>query len=170
MRYSKITTYDINNGLGFRVSVFFQGCPFRCNGCFNPETWDINGGFEYTEETRDQILDLCNSNHIAGLSILGGEPFIKENLEGLLDLVKIFKEKYPDKNIWIWTGYKLQDLIDFSDLTRNILSYLDYLVDGQFILSEKDLKLLFRGSSNQTIWENKDNIWTISELNNKHGS
>lgn len=165
-RYAKIRRMDISNGPGIRVSIFFQGCNFHCKDCFNPETWDAKGGNEFTEETKNIILDLCNKDSIAGLSILGGEPFIEDNLESLLDLVSSFKKRFPDKNIWLWTGYRLKDLTNSTKIINDILNHIDYLVDGLFISSKKDLTLLYRGSSNQTIWAHLGDKWLVSKYNN----
>ena len=110
MRYSKIRKMDIANGEGVRVSIFFQGCAFHCDECFNPETWDFNGGLEFTDEVISHILDLASPNHISGLSILGGEPMHPKNIEGTTKLAKDFKEKYQDKTIWCWTGFNMKIL------------------------------------------------------------
>lgn len=147
-RYSIIRKMDIVNGLGIRVSIFFSGCPFHCKGCFNSETWNMTSGKEYTEETKNTVLNLCNKEHISGLSILGGEPLIERNLERLKDLFKSFKEKYPKKDIWLWTGY-LYESLNLRQL--KVLEYVDVLVDGQFVLELQDFKLKYRGSSNQRV-------------------
>ena len=105
MRYNKIRKMDISNGPGIRVSIFMQGCAFHCKNCFNSETWPFDGGEEFTEEVINKVLELCNSSHIAGLSILGGEPMHPKNIEGTTKLAKAFKEKYPDKTLWIWSGF-----------------------------------------------------------------
>lgn len=146
MRYGKINKTDIANGTGVRVSLFVSGCRNRCKGCFNPETWDFNYGEEYTSETWYEILYAMSPDYIAGLSILGGDPFEPENIAEITYLCKDIREAYPDKTIWIYTGYLYEDLKDLE-----IMEYIDVLVDGRFIEAEKDLSLAFRGSRNQRI-------------------
>lgn len=145
MRYHKIRKMDISNGPGVRVSVFMQGCTFDCPGCFNPETHDFKGGEELTEDTIKKILTLCAPDHIAGLSILGGEPMHPKNIEGTTALAKAFKENYPDKNLWIWTGF-LMDAIN-----QDVLRYVDVLVDGRFQQELASPTLKWKGSSNQRV-------------------
>ena len=145
MRYNKIRKMDIANGPGVRVSVFLQGCEFHCPECFNKETWDFNGGEEFTDETIDNILNLCSKSHIQGLSILGGEPMHPKNIEGTEKLAKAFKERFPEKDIWIWSGFKYEDYLSKQDA----LKYIDVIVDGQFVNELHNPKLSFKGSSNQ---------------------
>jgi len=154
MRYNKIRKMDISNGPGIRVSIFFQGCHFHCKGCFNTETWDFNGGKDFNEEVINHILDLCNNDVISGLSILGGEPLCDENIEGTTLLAKSFKEKYPNKNIWLWSGYTFDEYIK----DKEIVKYLDVLVDGQFKIELSSLLLKFKGSSNQRVIDVKKSI------------
>jgi len=144
---------DIANGEGIRVSVFFQGCAFHCKGCFNPDTWDFNGGKEFNDEVINHILDLANPTYITGLSILGGEPMHPKNIEGATKLAKKFKEKYPNKTIWCWTGFKYLDIKDYE-----IFNYLDVLIDGQFMEDKFDANLKWRGSSNQRVIDVKKTI------------
>ena len=146
MKYGKINKTDIANGPGVRVSLFVSGCRNRCKGCFNPETWSFNYGEEYTSETWYEILYAMDPDYIAGLSILGGDPFEPENIETVTDLCKDIKRAYPDKTIWIYTGYLYEDLKDLE-----IMEYIDVLVDGPFIEAQKDITLKFRGSKNQRI-------------------
>jgi anaerobic ribonucleoside-triphosphate reductase activating protein len=146
MRYGKINKVDIANGPGVRVSVFVSGCRNRCKGCFNPETWSFKYGKEFTRQTIDKILEALKPGYITGLSILGGDPFEPENIGGVVALCMLAKEMYPDKSIWVYTGYKYEDLQYLS-----VMHYIDVLVDGPFIESEKDLRLAFRGSRNQRI-------------------
>ena len=146
-RYNKIRKMDISNGPGVRVSVFMQGCTFNCKNCFNPETHDFNGGKEFTDDTINEILDLCNNGYIAGLSILGGEPLHNKNIDASTKLAKAFKEKYPDKSIWIWTGFNFEDYVMDKEITK----YADFIVDGQFEEDKKNPKLLYSGSSNQRV-------------------
>ena len=156
MNYADIKRYDIANGTGVRVSLFVSGCTHHCKGCFNSETWDFSYGTPFTQETMDTILEYCKPDYIAGLSLLGGEPFGHSNQIALLPLVKRFKEQFPQKTIWCWSGYLFdQDIqntmaIKWSE-TKEFLSYLDILVDGEFIEAQKNQNLIFKGSSNQRI-------------------
>ena len=154
MRYNKIRKMDISNGPGVRVSVFFQGCHFHCKGCFNSDTWDFNGGKVFNEETINHILDLCNSEVISGLSILGGEPLNPKNIEGSTKLAKAFKIKYPDKTIWLWSGYLFDEYI----YDKEIVNYLDVVIDGQFKIDLFDSSLKYKGSSNQRVIDVKRTI------------
>ncbi len=147
MRYNKIRKMDISNGPGVRVSIFMQGCNFNCKNCFNPETHDFNGGKEFTDETINRVLELCDNKNVEGLSILGGEPMNPQNIEGTTKLAKAFKEKYPDKNIWAWSGYTFDNYLKDKDGVK----YLDVVVDGQFVDEEKDPTLEWKGSSNQRV-------------------
>ncbi len=146
MKYSKIRKMDISNGPGIRVSIFMQGCTFHCEGCFNPETWDFNEGIDFTDETINEIMKLCEKQNIEGLSILGGEPLHPKNIEGSTKLAKAFKEKFPKKNLWVWSGFLLEKLKD-----KEIFKYIDVLVDGQFKIKLKNPKLKYCGSSNQRV-------------------
>lgn len=148
MRYSQIRKMDIVNGPGIRISLFTQGCPFHCKDCFNKETWDFDGGFEWTSEKEKLLLDLCNRPQIKGLSILGGEPLINQNLETLKILFTKFRELYPDKNIWMWTGNIYENL---TPEQKEVANMVDVLVDGPWILRLGDFKLKYKGSSNQRV-------------------
>ena len=145
MRYNKIRKMDISNGPGVRVSVFFQGCAFHCKNCFNPETWDFDKGEEFTDETIAHILDLCDNDYIVGLSMLGGEPMHPTNLPGTTKLAKAFKERFPNKSLWSWSGFTYEDYVS----KQEIINYLDVLVDGQYKDELRDLTLKYAGSSNQ---------------------
>ena len=145
MRYNKIRKMDISNGPGVRVSIFTQGCAFNCPNCFNPETHDFTAGKEFTDETMQKVLDLCDNENIEGLSILGGEPMHPKNIEGTTKLAKAFKERFPDKDIWAWSGYKFDEYIKDKDIVK----YVDVVVDGQFEDANKNPKLQWKGSSNQ---------------------
>ena len=145
MRYNKIRKMDISNGPGVRVSIFFQGCAFHCKNCFNPETWDFKGGNEFTDETIEEILTLCEDDSIAGLSMLGGEPWHPLNVEGTTKLAKAFKEKFPDKTIWSWSGFTFEDYLS----KQEGIKYVDVIVDGRFVEELKDPRLKYMGSSNQ---------------------
>lgn len=153
MRYNVIRKMDISNGPGVRVSIFMQGCQFHCKNCFNPETWDFEGGQEFSEETIHKVLDLCQKNEIKGLSILGGEPMHPANIEGTTKLAKAFKEKYPDKTIWAWSGFQFEDLKD-----KEVFHYIDVLVDGQYKDELHDPTLKWRGSSNQRVIDIKESL------------
>lgn len=147
MRYSKIRKMDIADGPGVRVSIFMQGCSFNCKNCFNPETHDFAGGKEFTEETIDRVLELCDKDYVKGLSILGGEPMHPKNIQGTTELAKCFKEKFPEKNLWVWSGFTFDK--DLKD--KEALKYIDVLVDGQYVDELHNPKLEWRGSSNQRV-------------------
>ena len=153
MRYNKIRKMDISNGPGIRISIFMQGCTFNCKNCFNPDTHDFNGGKEFTEDTINRVIELAMPDHIEGLSILGGEPLHPKNLKGTTDLAKKFRETYPTKSIWVWTGFLFDDLKD-----KEIMNYIDVLVDGQFKDDLKDYSLLYKGSSNQRVINVKESL------------
>jgi len=154
MRYHKIRKMDIANGPGVRVSIFFQGCAFHCKNCFNPETWDFNGGLEFTDEEIDTIIDLAKADHITGLSILGGEPMHPKNIEATTKLAKKFKEAYPNKTIWSWSGFLFDEYLK----DKEVVKYLDVLVDGQYIDELHDPTLKWRGSSNQRVIDVKKSL------------
>lgn len=147
MRYNQIREMDISNGPGVRVSIFMQGCHFHCKNCFNKETWDFEGGEEFTEDTIKRVLQLSNKEYIKGLSILGGEPMHPNNIEGTTKLAKAFKEEYPDKTIWVWSGYRFDE--DLKD--KEVLNYIDVLVDGTYKDELHNPTLKWKGSSNQRV-------------------
>ena len=155
MKYATIKTVDIANGTGVRVSLFVSGCTHRCPECFNEIAWDFNYGQEFNQETIDLILKALEPSHIAGLTLLGGEPMELVNQEWLLPLLQQVRKMYPDKDIWCYTGYLYEDLLPGGKVhgpySDEILSYLDILVDGPFILAQKNIRLKFRGSENQRI-------------------
>ena len=176
MRYAKIRKMDISNGPGVRVSIFVQGCHFHCKGCFNQDTWDFKGGKEFTDETLNTLLDLCDKDYIKGLSILGGEPLALENLDGVYQIIKNFKKRYPNKTIWLWTG-SVYGETTFSEVNKKfnenwikapiydfalkqILENIDVLVDGPFKLELADPNLKYRGSSNQRVIDMKETLKT----------
>ena len=146
MHYNKIRKMDISNGPGIRVSIFMQGCTFNCKNCFNKETHDFNAGLEFDDNVIEKILDLSKSEHIKGLSILGGEPLHKKNILGTTKLAKEFRSKYPNKTIWVWTGNLYEDIKDYE-----IFNYIDVLVDGRYVDELHDFTLDYRGSSNQRV-------------------
>ena len=147
MRYNKIRKMDISDGPGVRVSIFTQGCSFNCKNCFNQETHDFNGGKEFNDETLNHVLDLCANDHIEGLSILGGEPMHPQNIEGTTKLAKAFKEKFPNKSLWDWSGY----LFDKDLKDKEIAKYLDVIVDGRYEDDLRNPKLKWKGSENQRV-------------------
>ena len=153
MRYNKIRKMDISNAPGIRVSIFMQGCSFHCKDCFNSETWDFKAGKEFNDEVINKVLDLASLPHIVGLSILGGEPMHPNNREGTIKLAKAFKKRYPNKDIWVWSGYLFDELKDIEGL-----SYIDTLVDGRFVLEQANPTLKFRGSSNQRVIDVKKSL------------
>lgn len=146
MNYNKIRKMDISNGEGVRITLFVQGCHFHCKNCFNQETWDFQKGKPYTEQTTSRIMELCSLEYIAGLSILGGEPLHPANRETVTQLAKKFKETYPDKTLWIWTGFLFEAIQE-----EEILHYVDVLVDGQYIDEKHNYSLKWRGSENQRV-------------------
>lgn len=155
MNYSKIRQLDIANGIGCRVSIFVSGCEHRCKNCFNPETWNFKYGKEFTKQTMELIVELAKPDYISGISILGGEPMHPKNREEVIKLIRSFKEAYPNKTVWLWTGYLIEDI--FEDL---IDSGIDVIVDGKFIEELKDLRLKYRGSSNQRVIDLKETTKT----------
>ena len=163
MHYGEIKKCDIANGEGVRVSLFVSGCTHHCPGCFNKETWDFEFGKEYTEETEREILDALSPSYINGLTILGGEPFEPQNQETLVRLLRKVRERFPEKNIWCYSGYLFdRELLGESrarcESTDEMLSMLDVLVDGRFVESLKDIRLVFRGSSNQRVIDVKKSL------------
>jgi anaerobic ribonucleoside-triphosphate reductase activating protein len=157
MKYGDIKMCDSANGDGVRVSLFVSGCRNHCHGCFNEATWDFDYGKEFTEIEANEILEGCGRSYISGCTILGGDPMEPENQAALLPLLNRFKEMYPEKTLWIYTGYILErDLLPgqrkhVEVVTDRILDLVDTLVDGPFIQAQRDLSLRFRGSSNQRL-------------------
>lgn len=156
MNYATIKSYDVANGPGVRVSLFVSGCTHRCKGCFNSEIWSFDAGQLFTAETENQIIEYLKPWYIRGLSLLGGEPFEPENQKALVPLLKRIRETYPEKTIWCYSGYDFEKDILASQLgpwevTEQLLSCIDILVDGEFHQEEKDLTLRFKGSRNQRI-------------------
>lgn len=147
MRYNKIRKMDIADGPGVRVSVFMQGCSFHCKNCFNAETWDYEGGKEFNVGVVNEILDLCEEDYIKGLSVLGGEPMNPVNIKGTEMLVKAFKERFPEKTVWVWSGYTFEDYLSKQDAIK----YVDVIVDGQYKDELHNPKLSWRGSENQRV-------------------
>ena len=156
MMYSEIKNCDIANGPGVRVTLFVSGCTHRCEGCFNEMTWDFDYGSPFDESVERRILDCLEPDYIAGLTLLGGEPLEYVNRQALLPFLRTVRKKYPKKDIWCYTGYRFEEDVlgkfckQWEDM-QEFLSYIDVLVDGEFVLAQKDISLQFRGSSNQRI-------------------
>ena len=157
MRIAQIRDMDISNGLDVGVALFVQGCNRHCYNCFNQETWDFGGGFEFTADIEQKFISFASRTFIHRVSILGGEPLAKENRNDVVNLIAKIKSNHPDKNIWLYTGYTIDELLsDNVDLPN-----IDYLVDGEYVDSLRDLTLEFRGSSNQHIWKNVNGKWEL---------
>lgn len=162
MNYGEIKDCDIANGEGVRVSLFVSGCTHHCPNCFNQQTWDFSFGQPFTREVEDRILQMLSRSYIGGLSLLGGEPFEPANQKVLLPFLRRVKEMYPQKNIWCYSGYTLEELLGSSrahtDDTLPMLQLIDILVDGRFVEALKDISLKFRGSSNQNVIDVKKTL------------
>lgn len=176
MRYAQIRSMDISNGEGVGVSLFVQGCPFHCKNCFNSDTWDFNSGKEWTEEIKDKFMKLIDRPYIKRVSFLGGECLADQNLDGVLDLIKEIRISFPEKTIWLYTGFEwnqimnmqvMQPIFSCKDLESKIQNILkrqeiikmcDVLVDGEYIDEQKDLTLKFRGSKNQRVIDVKKSL------------
>ena len=156
MNYATIKNCDIANGPGVRVSLFVSGCTHRCPGCFNEVAWDFNYGEPFTQQTVDTILNMLAPAHIKGLTLLGGEPFEPQNQGPIVELLRQVKAKYPEKSVWVFSGYLFdRDILSGRlgdwEITKEYLGYLDVLVDGPFVQAKKNLNLRFRGSENQRL-------------------
>ena len=156
MNYGEIKNCDIANGEGVRVTLFVSGCTNRCPGCFQPQTWDFSYGQPFTAETEEKLLDMLAPAYINGLTLLGGDPFEPRNQRALLPFLRRVRERYPQKNIWAFSGFTWEELHTEGshprcEVTDEMLSYIDVLVDGRFVEERKDIRLRFRGSSNQRI-------------------
>ena len=156
MHYGQIFICDCANGIGNRVSLFVSGCTHRCKGCFNREAWDFCYGEPYTPAVEERIIHALKPEYITGLTLLGGEPFEPQNQRELVKLLRRVRRELPEKTIWSFTGYTLEtdlltDRLGVPEITREMLEYLDVLVDGEFVLEKKDITLQFRGSSNQRL-------------------
>lgn len=148
MYYGAIKKYDIANGVGVRVSLFVSGCTHRCKGCFNPETWDFEYGNVFDKNASQEVLEALSPDYISGLTVLGGEPLHPANIKSVYRLCMETRLRYPDKSIWIYTGYTYETIKDYFP---QILEEIDVLVDGRFIEEQKDITLKFKGSANQRI-------------------
>ena len=171
MRYAQIRELDISNGEGVGVALFVQGCRFACKNCFNPDTWDFNGGKEWTQDTEDKLIELASRPYIKRLSILGGEPLADENLDGVLHLVNRFRLSFPNKIIWLYSGYTWNQVInpvitdDFNpsrdellDKRKEIVKQCTVMIDGRYIDSQRDINLKWRGSKNQRVIDIKQSL------------
>lgn len=153
MHYGNIKDLDIANGPGCRVSLFVSGCRNHCKGCFQPETWDFNYGKEFTSETLSKLMRLLDNPHIKGLSILGGDPLEPENVDTIESICILANIFFQEKDIWMWTGYHWEDVKDLP-----VIQYIDVLVDGPFIESQKNLCLPYSGSENQRVIDVKKSL------------
>lgn len=184
IRYAQIRECDVSNGEGVGVALFVQGCNFHCYNCFNKDTWDFNGGKEWTPEVEDKFIELASRPYIKRISILGGEPLADENLDGILNLVNRFRLLSPEKTIWLYTGYEVTDITNGFIFTQsvntkptiilesdtaknnvknyikrsNIISLCDVVVDGRYLESQRDINLKWRGSKNQKVINIKESL------------
>lgn len=176
MRFASMRNLDISNGEGVGVSLFVQGCDRHCFNCFNPDTWDFNGGKEWTEETKNKFIKLIDRPYINRISVLGGEPLAEQNLDEVLSLIKEIRISFPEKTIWLYTGFEWNQIMDIKviqpifsckDLENKIQNVLkrqeiikqcDVLVDGEYIDEQKNLSLKFRGSKNQRVIDVKQSL------------
>lgn len=170
MRYAQIRKMDISNGEGIGVALFVQGCHFHCKNCFNQETWDFNGGKLWTAEVKNKFMELVSRPYVKRVSILGGEPLVDENVKEVLELVLAIKSSFPEKKIWLYTGYTIEAIIkkrtDFPntfDKNRwSVMLFIDVMVDGEYVDELQDFNLKWKGSSNQRVidmersWRNID--------------
>ena len=163
MNYGNIKYLAIEDGVGCRTVLFVSGCTHHCKGCFQPQTWDFNYGQPFTEETEQDIFRSMETNYVDGITILGGEPFEPENQKALLPFLKRFKKLFPEKTIWMYSGYTYEELNDkkarcYTKETKQILKLIDILVDGEFNEERKNLMIPFRGSDNQRIIDIKKSL------------
>lgn len=175
MRYAQIRSMDVSNGEGVGVSLFVQGCPFHCKNCFNSETWDFNGGKEWTEKTKNKFMKLIDRPYIKRVSFLGGECLADQNLDEVLKLVKQIRISFPEKTIWLYTGFewnslmskicqptfpdeKFERIIEIHKKRQKIIKLCDILVDGEYIDEQKDFTLKWRGSKNQNCIDVKQSL------------
>lgn len=161
MNYAQLRKYDVANGEGIRITLFVSGCTFNCKSCFNKEYQDFNYGKSFTHNTMQQILEYLSDENVRGLSLLGGEVFMQSPIT-LLNLLTQVKDVYPNKDVWVWTGYKLEDIPKQYHI---LFPYIDTLIDGQFEEDKKDMRLQFRGSSNQKIYKKSESGEWIDTTN-----
>ena len=178
MRFASMRNLDISNGEGVGVSLFVQGCDRHCFNCFNPDTWDFNGGKEWTEETKNKFIKLIDRPYINRISVLGGEPLAEQNLDEVLSLIKEIRISFPEKTIWLYTGFRWEELIMYDSYNsfiplevnlrkdiyelytkrHQIIELCNIVVDGEYIDEQKDLSLRFRGSKNQRVIDVKQSL------------
>lgn len=164
MNYGEIKKNDIANGEGVRTSLFVSGCRHHCKNCFNQSTWDFSFGELFTEKTVEDIFSSCEPDWVNGLSLLGGEPFEPENQKVLLPFLIMFRERFPNKDIWCYSGFTFEEITGkeksraYTDISKEMLGLIDILVDGRFVEEKKDISLVFRGSSNQRIIDVKKSL------------
>lgn len=153
MKYLNITYPDVNNGLGCRITLWLAGCNHHCKGCQNPETWNLNAGKEFNDDVKNKIYDILSKPYIKGITLSGGDPLLQ--YDEVLTLVKDIKSKFVNKDIWVYTGYTIDELK--KDNKTEIFQYIDYLIDGKYVEELRDITLAFRGSANQIIYEKDEN-------------
>ncbi len=163
MNYADIKQYDIANGAGIRVSLFVSGCSHHCKGCFNQETWSFDYGEPFTETQANQIIEYLKPDYVKGLSLLGGEPFEPQNRGEIISLLRRVKKEFPEKDVWCFTGYLfdkdiMENMCREDEAVKEMISYIDILVDGKFMEAKKNLQLTFRGSSNQRIIKVRESL------------
>lgn len=161
MRYASIRELDVSNGLGVGIALFVQGCHRHCFNCFNPDTWDFNGGKEWKEEDFNKLINLLSRPYITRITFLGGEPLAKENIEEIYKIIKYIKENYPNKKIWLYTGETINEkyfIEESNNLLIKTVKECDIVIDGPYINELRDLRLKFRGSSNQRIIDIKESL------------
>lgn len=164
MNYQKITKYDTANGIGIRTTLWVSGCNHHCNGCHNSCTWSIYSGKQFDNDALFELVRSLNDSHITGLTLSGGDPLHPENRNYIAYLVPFIKYNFPKKDIWLYTGYTLEELLNSNDYrVDKILSYIDILVDGEYKEELKDISYPWAGSSNQHIWKHNKDSWEISE-------
>ncbi len=161
MRYHNITKNDMLNGEGFRTVLWLAGCEHHCKGCQNPVTWDKNGGLEFDDNAKKEVLDSLDSEIISGLTLSGGDPLATFNRAELLEFIKEVKDRYPNKDIWSYTGYTYEQLLS-DETAKEILKYIDVLVDGKYVEELRDVSLNWRGSKNQRLIDVKKSLETDS--------
>lgn len=155
MRYAEVVPFDVCNGKGCGTSLFVQGCSMRCNGCFNPESWDFDGGKEWNDNIKDRFFEVVSRHYIKRVSILGGEPLENQSIDKVYEIIVEIREKFPNKKIWLYTGKKLESL---TDKEMDVVKLCDVVVDGAYAESLRDPCLAFRGSSNQRIISIKETL------------
>lgn len=171
MRYAQIRSMDISNGEGVGVSLFVQGCPFQCKNCFNSDTWDFNGGKEWTEEIKDKFMKLIDRPYIKRVSFLGGECLAEQNLDEVLKLIQEIRISFPEKTIWLYTGYTWNQIMcpivtddlnperdKILEMRKEIVSNVDILVDGEYIDEQRNLSKKWAGSDNQRVIDTKKSL------------